>query len=190
MKVRHGKTLEISADELLVEGNGALIDASGDSGTAGDQGLDEVRRLSGDVQASSDADAVQRPLLLEALSDPSQQSLAWKVAQAEYLEATSDPRAKADAHFSAYRAALETRDWRVALEQLGHALRLSTLLANAGYPSSRLMVSSNRSDFAAPNATVFHPDIVPDAAAAGLRYAISLEAAVADLRAAGEILQR
>ena len=70
---------------------------------------------------------------------------------------------------------------------LGHSLRLSTLLAATGYPNSRLMVSSNRSDFAAPNATVFHPDIVPHAAAAGLRYAISLEAAVADLRAAGEI---
>jgi hypothetical protein len=51
---------------------------------------------------------------------------------------------------------------------LGHALRLSTLLAAAGYPNLRLLVSSNRSDFAAPNATVFHPDIVPDAAAAGL----------------------
>ena len=70
---------------------------------------------------------------------------------------------------------------------LGHALRLSTLLAAVGYPHSRLLVSSNRSDFAAPNATVFHPDIVPHAAAAGLRYAISLEAAVADLQAAGEI---
>ncbi len=70
---------------------------------------------------------------------------------------------------------------------LGHALRLSTLLAAAGHPKWRMLVSSNRSDFAAPNATVFHPDIVPDAAAAELRYAISLEAAVADLRAAGEI---
>ena len=54
-------------------------------------------------------------------------------------------------------------------------------------PTRGVLVSSNRSDFAAPNATVFHPDIVPDAAAAGLRYAISLEAAIADLRAAGEI---
>jgi hypothetical protein len=70
---------------------------------------------------------------------------------------------------------------------LGHALRLSTLLAAAAYPNSRVLVSSNRSDFAAPNATVFHPDIVPHAAAAGLRYAVSREAAVADLRATGEI---
>jgi hypothetical protein len=70
---------------------------------------------------------------------------------------------------------------------LGHAIQLSKLLSAAGYPNSRLLVSSNRSDFAASIATVFHPDIVPDAAAAGLRYAASLEAAVADLRATGEI---
>ena len=70
---------------------------------------------------------------------------------------------------------------------LGHALQLSTLLAAAGSPNSRVLVSSNRSDFATPYTTAFHPDIAPDAAAAGLRYAVSLEAAVADLRAAGEI---
>jgi hypothetical protein len=70
---------------------------------------------------------------------------------------------------------------------LGHSLRLSTLLVAAGYPNSRVLISSNRSDFAAPNATVFHPDIALDATAAGLRYAISLEAAIADLRAGGEI---
>ena len=70
---------------------------------------------------------------------------------------------------------------------LGHAIRLSTLLTAAGYPNSRVLVSSNRSDFAAPNATVFHPDINPDATNAGLQYAISLEAAIADLRAAGQI---
>jgi hypothetical protein len=70
---------------------------------------------------------------------------------------------------------------------LGHALRLSALLGAAGYPNWRVLVSSNWSDFAAPNAAVFHQDINPDAAAAGLRYAISLEAAVTDLRAAGQI---
>jgi hypothetical protein len=70
---------------------------------------------------------------------------------------------------------------------LGHALRLSTLLAAAGHANSRVLVSSNRSDFAAPNATVFHQDIDAHAASARLRYAISLEAALADLRAAGEI---
>jgi hypothetical protein len=70
---------------------------------------------------------------------------------------------------------------------LGHALQLSSRLAAAGYPNSRVLVSSNRSDFAASFATLFHPEIVPHAVAAGLRYASSLEAAIADLRAASEI---
>lgn len=70
---------------------------------------------------------------------------------------------------------------------LCHALRLSDLLRAGGYPRWRVLVSSNRSDFAAANATVFHQEIVNDANATGLRYAISLEAAVADLKAAGEI---
>jgi hypothetical protein len=70
---------------------------------------------------------------------------------------------------------------------LGHALRLSAMLAAAGYPKSRVLVSANRSDFAAPNATMFHAEILPDAVAAGLRYAVSFEAAIADLRALGEI---
>jgi hypothetical protein len=70
---------------------------------------------------------------------------------------------------------------------LGHALQLSSLLAAARYPHSRVLVSSNRSDFAAPNVTMFHPDIAPHAAAAGLRYASSPEDALTDLRTAGEI---
>jgi hypothetical protein len=70
---------------------------------------------------------------------------------------------------------------------LCHALRLSDMLRAVGYPRWRALVSSNRSDFAAPNATVFHQDIVDDANAAGLRYAVSLEAVVADFKAAGEI---
>lgn len=70
---------------------------------------------------------------------------------------------------------------------LCHALRLSDLLKVGGYPRWRVFVSSNKSDFAAPSATVFHPDIASDAAPAGLRYAVSLDAAVTDLKAAGEI---
>src|SRR5205807_446298 len=56
---------------------------------------------------------------------------------------------------------------------LGHALRLSAMLEAAAYPNWRVLVSSNRADFAAPNATVFHPDIVPHSVPAGLRYAVS-----------------
>lgn len=70
---------------------------------------------------------------------------------------------------------------------LGHALRLSSLLAGAGFPNSRLLVSSNRADFADPNAKVFHPNVIQHAAAAGLRYAVSLEVAIAELRAVGEV---
>lgn len=69
---------------------------------------------------------------------------------------------------------------------LGHALRLSALLGT-GYPHPRLFISSNRSDFAAANSNVFHTDIAPEATAAGLGYAASLEAALAELRATGEI---
>ncbi len=70
---------------------------------------------------------------------------------------------------------------------LGHALRLSTLMTARQYPKSMVLVSSNRSDFAAPNASVFHADIVPDATAAGLHYAASIETALAELRVRGEI---
>jgi hypothetical protein len=70
---------------------------------------------------------------------------------------------------------------------LGHALQLSSLLQLSAYPNSRLLVSSNRSDFAAPNATVFHNEILADANAAGLRYATSLEAGIQFLQALGEI---
>ena len=68
---------------------------------------------------------------------------------------------------------------------LGHALCLSL----AGCRLSQLagLVSSNRSDFAAPNANIFHPEIAHEAALAGLEYAVSLEAAVAALRATGDI---
>lgn len=65
---------------------------------------------------------------------------------------------------------------------LGHALRLSSLLANAGHRDLRVLISSNRADFADPSASVFHPEIATDAAAAGLRYAGSLEAALAQLQ--------
>ncbi len=70
---------------------------------------------------------------------------------------------------------------------LCHALRLSDLLRASGYSRWRILVSSNKTDFAAANTTVFHAEIVNEANAAGLRYAVSLEAAVADLKAAGEI---
>jgi hypothetical protein len=70
---------------------------------------------------------------------------------------------------------------------LGHALRLSNLLMAAAYPRSRIFISSNREDFARKNRNVFHADIALVAAVAELGYAVSLEAALADLRTSGEI---
>ncbi len=70
---------------------------------------------------------------------------------------------------------------------LGHALRLSTLLGTA-FGKSRYFVSSNTSDFANPNGNDFHQDIAAAAAQAGLKYAISLTAVVAQLRVSGEIV--
>jgi hypothetical protein len=70
---------------------------------------------------------------------------------------------------------------------LGHALQLSTLLQAVAFPRSRWLVSSNKTDFATPNTNFFHSDIATEAAVAGLGYAVSLEAALAELRAVGEI---
>ncbi len=70
---------------------------------------------------------------------------------------------------------------------LGHALQLQHPAGGRLDILTRECWSARTDpDFAAPTATVFHQDI-GDATAAGLRYATSLEAAVADLGAAGEI---
>jgi serine/threonine protein kinase len=57
------------------------------------------------------------------------QAAAGEVAAAQRdietaAELFQDPQARADAHISAYRAALENRDWKAALAQLSHALKL------------------------------------------------------------------
>jgi hypothetical protein len=120
--------------------------------------IDELERLSNDL------------LLAAQILDRDHAGMSWAIGRvAAKRKPSSAKGAVKDCHI------------------LGHALQLSTLLAADGYPNSRVLVSSNRSDFAAPNAIGFHPDIVPDATATGLRYAVSLEAAVGDLRAAGEI---
>jgi hypothetical protein len=120
--------------------------------------IDELERLSHDLLMA--ADALDR--------DP--EGMSWAIDRVAAKQKPSSAKGTVkDCHI------------------LGHALQLSTRLATAGYPNSRVLVSSNRSDFAAPNATVFHQDIDTRATAAGLRYAISLESAIADLRAAGEI---
>ncbi len=120
--------------------------------------IDELERLSRDLLRAADT------------LDRDYAGMSWAIDRVAAKQKPSSPKGTVkDCHI------------------LGHALQLSTLLAGAGYPNSRVLVSSNRSDFAAPTATVFHQDIEADATAAGLRYATSLEAAVADLGAAGEI---
>ncbi len=117
-----------------------------------------------------DLEQLSRDLLTAAtVLDRDHDGMSWAIDQVAAKRKPSSPKGPVkDCHI------------------LGHALRLSALLG-AGYPNSRILVSSNRSDFAKPNATVFHEEISHAAAAACLRYAVSLEAAVTDLRAAGEI---
>jgi hypothetical protein len=67
-------------------------------------------------------------------------------------------------------------------------LELSSRLQNAGFPSSRVWVSSNTSDFAqAPTSSSLHADLQGAFMAAGLKYFTSLRATLGHLRAAGEI---
>jgi hypothetical protein len=119
--------------------------------------IDELERLSRDL------------LTVAAVLDRDHDGMSWAIDRVRDKKKPSSKGTVKDCHI------------------LGHALRLSALLQGSGYPKSRLMVSSNTSDFAAASAVVFHNDIVADAAAAGLEYAVSLEAAVDLLRARGEI---
>jgi hypothetical protein len=66
-------------------------------------------------------------------------------------------------------------------------LELSRRLQNAGFPSSRVWVSSNTKDFAQPSSSQVHSDLQDDFASAGLKYYTSLRAALGHLRGAGEI---
>ncbi|HBI41992.1 MAG TPA: hypothetical protein DDY78_03920 [Planctomycetales bacterium] len=70
---------------------------------------------------------------------------------------------------------------------LEQCLELSRRLQNAGFPRSRVWVSSNTNDFAQPSSPQVHSDLQGDFTLAGLKYYTSLRAALAHLRAAGEI---
>jgi len=70
---------------------------------------------------------------------------------------------------------------------LEQCLELSRLLESIAFPKSRVWVSSNIRDFAAPNSTQLHPDLAGDFANAGLKYFASLRAALGHLRANFEI---
>jgi len=70
----------------------------------------------------------------------------------------------------------------VILEQ---ALALARALRAAGSPQTCVFVSSNTNDFAVSRTTSLHPHLSPSFAAAKLRYAASLTAAVTLLRGEG-----
>jgi hypothetical protein len=71
---------------------------------------------------------------------------------------------------------------------LEQCLELSRQLETAGFPKSRVWVSSNTNDFAQPPpSSQLHADLQGDFTAAGLRYFTSLRAAMNQLRAGGEI---
>lgn len=70
---------------------------------------------------------------------------------------------------------------------LEQCLELSRRLQNAEFTRSRIWVSSNINDFAGQSGTQIHPDLEVDITTAGLKYFTSLQAALAHLRAAGEI---
>jgi hypothetical protein len=70
---------------------------------------------------------------------------------------------------------------------LEQCLELSRRLQTAGFPRSRVWISSNTNDFAQPNSSQVHADLQADFAAAGLQYFTSLRAALGRLRANGEI---
>jgi hypothetical protein len=70
---------------------------------------------------------------------------------------------------------------------LEQCLELSRRLQAAGFPRSRVWVSSNTNDFAQPNSPQVHADLQGDFAAAGLKYFTSLRAALGRLRADAEI---
>lgn len=71
---------------------------------------------------------------------------------------------------------------------LEQCLELSRRLQNAGFPKSRVWVSSNTNDFAqTATSSQLHPDLQGDFTAAGLKYFPSLLVAINYLRAGGEI---
>jgi hypothetical protein len=70
---------------------------------------------------------------------------------------------------------------------LEHCLAVARSLAGSTFPRWMMFVSSNTADFAGSDNVTLHPDLTAEFAAAGLRYAASLEYAVSDLQKAGEI---
>jgi hypothetical protein len=62
---------------------------------------------------------------------------------------------------------------------LEHYLELCRQLRDSGFPSRRVFVSANKSDFCvAKDKSAVHPDLAPQLTAVGLEYFVTLEAAL------------
>jgi hypothetical protein len=70
---------------------------------------------------------------------------------------------------------------------LEQCLELSRRLQVAGFPKSRVWVSSNTNDFAQPKSSHLHADLQGDFTATGLKYFTSFRTTLGRLRADGEL---
>ena len=68
-----------------------------------------------------------------------------------------------------------------------HCLAVARSLGEVAFLHHLLFVSSNTDDFAARPSTAIHADLAGDFSAVGLRYAVTVGAAVAELRSANQI---
>src|SRR5204863_3294719 len=67
------------------------------------------------------------PALLNAIGKLEVAAGDFSSAQQDFLalaDLVGDPQAQAEAHYNAYRAALEKRDWNAALEEISKATKL------------------------------------------------------------------
>jgi uracil-DNA glycosylase family 4 len=86
-----------------------------------------VKQLVARYRGLPEGDRRQMPALLNAIGKLEVAAGDFRAAQQDFagvLELTGDPRARAEAHANAYRAALERRDWEAALRELREAVRL------------------------------------------------------------------
>jgi uracil-DNA glycosylase family 4 len=86
-----------------------------------------VKQLVGKYRSLPDNQRRGLPALLNAIGKLEVAAGDFQSAQSDFAsvaELVADPRAQAEAHFNAYRAALERRDWATALAEVQNAARL------------------------------------------------------------------
>ncbi len=88
-----------------------------------------VKELIGRYRQIPDGERQKLPALLNAIGKLEVAAGDYSSAQKDFLalaDIVDDPKAQAEAHFNAYRAALEKRDWDVALKELRESARLDS----------------------------------------------------------------